>query len=176
MHLVSWPNGFSYIRSNCLLIYVVCWGHTHLLWWPQNIPYPACICWQCSILDTIEPSPFFLKLFNLLFFFLNYPNILCINPYVLQRWCDVPICRHSWCRCWWRCCCCVGITLFFMSFHNCWWTMQTQSDSGCVDLKKMKSCVSFWTNVQMACLNLKWKRAIFPSATSEIQRNLIGVN
>ncbi len=36
--LVSWPNGFSYISSNCLLIYVVYWGHTHL-WWPQNIPY-----------------------------------------------------------------------------------------------------------------------------------------
>ncbi len=47
---------------------------------------------QCSILDTIEFSKFFLKLFNLLFLCLNYPNILCINPDILQRWCNVPIC------------------------------------------------------------------------------------
>ncbi len=58
--------------------------------------------------------------------------------------------------------------------------MQSQCDSGCVDLKKNKSCVaylwltqSFWTNVQMACLNLKWKHVFFPAATSEIQRNLM---
>ncbi len=121
-HLVLWPNGFSYIRSNCLLIYMVCWGHTHLLWWPQHILPPACICWQCSILDTIELSQFLLTLLNLLFLFLNYPNILCINPDILQRWCNEPVCKHSWCRCWcwWRCCCCVGITLFFMSSHHCW--------------------------------------------------------
>ncbi len=41
--------------------------------------------------------------------------------------------------------------------------MQSHCDSGCVDLKKMKSCVAYlWltqsspSNVQMACLNLKW--------------------
>ncbi len=86
----------------------------------------------------------------------------------LQRWCNVPICRHRWCWCWWRCRCCVGINLFFMSSHHCWWTMQRQCDSGYVDLKKMKSCVaylwithSFWTNVQMACLNLKWNHVFF---------------
>ena len=83
--LVSWPSGFSYISSNCLLIYVVYWGHTHLLWWPQNIPYPACNCWQCSISDTIELSQFFLKLPNLLFLFLIYPNILCINPDIFAK-------------------------------------------------------------------------------------------
>ncbi len=40
--------------------------------------------------------------------------------------------------------------------------MQSQCDSGCVDLKQMKSCVaylwltqSFQSYVQMACLNLK---------------------
>ncbi len=62
--LVSRQNGFSYINisSNCLLIYVVYWGHTHLLWWPQNIPYPACTCWERSISDTIELSQFFLCL------------------------------------------------------------------------------------------------------------------
>ncbi len=104
----------------------------------------------------------------LLFLFLNYPNILCINPDILQRWCNVLICRHRWCWCWWRCRCCVGITLFFMSSHHCWWTMQSQFDSGCVDFKKMKSCVaylwltqSFWTNVQMACLDLKWNHVFF---------------
>ena len=142
--LVSWPNGFSYISSNCLLIYVVYWGHTHLLWWPQNIPYPACNCWQCSISDTIELSQFFLKLPNLLFLFLIYPNILCINPDILQRWCNEPVCRHSWCRCWcwWRCRCCVGFTLFFMSSHHCYWTMQTQSDSGCVDFEKNEELCS----------------------------------
>ncbi len=42
--VVSRQNSFSYISSNCLLIYVVYWGRTHLLWWPQNIPYPACNC------------------------------------------------------------------------------------------------------------------------------------
>ena len=26
--------------------------------------------------------------------------------------------------------------LFFMSSHHCYWTMQTQSDSGCVDFEK----------------------------------------
>ncbi len=154
---------------------------TRLLWWPQNILPPACICWQFSILDTIELSQFFLKLFNLLLLFLNYPNILCINPDTSQRWCNVPFCRHSWCRCWWRCRCCVGITLFFMSSHHCWWTVQSQFDSGCVDLKMMKSCCvaylwltqSLWTNVQMACLNWKWKHVIFPAGTSEVQRNLM---
>ncbi len=45
---------------------------------------PACICWQCSISYTVELSQFFLKLFNLLFLFLNYPNILCIKPAILQ--------------------------------------------------------------------------------------------
>ena len=95
--LVSRQNSFSYISSNCLLIYVVYWGHTHLLWWSQNIPYPACNCWQCSISDTIDQSQFFLKLPNLLFLFLIYPNILCINPDILQRWCNEPVCRHSWC-------------------------------------------------------------------------------
>ncbi len=114
-----------------------------------------------------------------LFLFLNHPNILCINPDILQRWCNVPVwCRHNWCRSWWRCHCCVGITLFFISSHHCWWTMQSQCDSGYVDLKKMKSCEaylwltqSFQTNVQMACLNFKWNRVILPAATSEIQRN-----
>ncbi len=74
----------------------------------------------------------------------------------------------------------VGITLFFTSSHHCWWTMQSQFDSGCVDLKKLKSCVaylwltqSFQTNVQLTCLNLKWIRVIFPAATSDIQRDLI---
>ncbi len=106
--------------------------------------------------------------FNLLFLFLNYPNILCINPGISQRWCNVPVSRHSWCQCWWRCRCCVGITLFFMSSHHCWWTMQSQWESGCVDLKKIKSCVaylwltqSFQSNVQMACLNLKWNHIFF---------------
>ncbi len=75
------------------------------LWWPQNILPPACIFWQCSISDTIELSQFFLKLFNLLFLFLNNPNILGINPDILQRWCNVPVCTHSWCWCWWRCWC-----------------------------------------------------------------------
>ncbi len=98
--LVSWTNGFSYISSSYLLIYVVYWGHTHLLWWPQNIPYPACNCWQCFISITIELSQFFLKLPNLLFLFLIYPNILCINSDILQRWCNEPVCRHSWCWCW----------------------------------------------------------------------------
>ncbi len=39
---------------------------------------------------------------------------------------------------------------------------KNQCDSECADLKKIKSCVAylwlaqpFWTNVQMACLNLK---------------------
>jgi hypothetical protein len=50
----------------------------------SNIPSPACNCWQCSISDTIELSQFFLKLPNLLFLFLIYPNILCINPDILQ--------------------------------------------------------------------------------------------
>ncbi len=83
--LVSRKNSFSYTSSNCLLIYVVYWGCTHLLWWPQNIPYPGCNCWQCSISDTIDQSQFFMKLPNLLFLFLIYPNILCINPDILQR-------------------------------------------------------------------------------------------
>ncbi len=143
--LVSWPNGFSYISSNWLLIYVVFWGHTHLLWWPQNIPYPACNCWQCSVSDTIELSQFFLKLPNLLFLFLNYPKILCINPDILKRWCNEPVCKHSWCQCWcwcwWRCRCCVGLTLFFMSSHHCYWTMQSQCDSGCVDFEKKRGVV-----------------------------------
>ncbi len=78
--LVSRQNSFSYISSNCLLIYVVYWGCTHLLWWPQNIPYPGCNCWQWSISDTIDRSQFFMKLLNSLFLFLIYPNILCINP------------------------------------------------------------------------------------------------
>ncbi len=137
-------------------------------------------CLHLLAMDMIELSQLFLKLFNLLFLFCNYPNISCINPDILQRWCNVLVCRHSWCWCWWRRGYCVGITLFFMSSHHCWWTMQIQRDSGCVDLKKMKSCVtclwltqSFWTNVQMACLNLKWKSVIFPAATSEIQRNSI---
>ncbi len=67
-----------------------------------------------------------------------------------------------------------------MSGHHCWWTTQSQCDSGRVDLKKMKSCVaylwltqSFWSNVQIACLNLKWKHVIIPTATSEIQKNLM---
>ncbi len=30
----------------------------------------------------------------------------------LQRWCNVPVCRHSWCRFWWRCRCFVKITCF----------------------------------------------------------------
>ncbi len=100
------------------------------------------------------------------------------QPWHFVKLVYVPVwCRHSWCRCWWRCGCCVGITLLFMSSHHLCWTMQSQCDSGCVDLKKMKSCIaylwlthSFWTNVQMVCLNLKWKRVIFPAATSEIQR------
>ncbi len=98
--LVSRQNSFSYISSNCFLIYVVYWGRTHLLWWPQNIPYPGCNCWQCSISDTIDQSQFFMKLPNLLFLFLIYPNILCINPDILQRWCNESVCRHSWCQCW----------------------------------------------------------------------------
>ncbi len=147
-----------------------CWYmcHTNLLWCPQNILPPACICWQCSMSETIELSWFFLKLFNLLFLFLNCPNILCINPDILQRWCNVPIYRHCWCWCWWRCRCCVGIILFFMSSHHCWWTMQSQCDMGVLIWKKMKSCVaylwltqSFQSNVQMACLNLKWNHVLF---------------
>ncbi len=98
--LVFWPNGFSYISSNYLLIYVVYWGHTHFFWWPQNIPYPACNCRQCSISDTIELSQFFLKLPNLFLLFLIYPNKLCINHDISQRWCNEPVCRHSWCWCW----------------------------------------------------------------------------
>ncbi len=176
-----WPNGFSYISSYCLLIYVVYWGHTHLLWWPQNILPPACNCWQWSISDTIELSQFFLKLSNLLFLFLIYPNILCINPDTSQRWCFEPVCRHSWCQCWcwWICRCCVGFTLFFMSSHHCYWTMQTQSDM-CWFWKKMRSCVSylwltqpFQTNVWTACFDLKWWHVIFPAATSDVQRNSI---
>ncbi len=97
--LVSRQNGLSYISSNCLLIYVVYWGRTHLLWWPQNIPYPACSCWQCSISDTIDRSQFFMKLPNLLFLFLIYPNKLCINPDISQRWCNESVCRHSWYWC-----------------------------------------------------------------------------
>jgi hypothetical protein len=57
--------------------------------------FPCLLCWQCSISDTIELSQFFLKLPNLLFLFLNYPNILCINPDISQRWCNEPVCRHS---------------------------------------------------------------------------------
>ncbi len=97
---VSRQNSFSYISSNCLLIYVVYWGQTHFLWWPQNIPYPGCNCWQCSTSDTIDRCQFFMKLPNLLFLFLIYPNILCINTDILQRWCNEPVCRHSWCQCW----------------------------------------------------------------------------
>ncbi len=109
---------------------------------------PCCICWQFSISDTIELSQSFLKLLHLLFLLLNYPNILCINPDILQRWCNVPVCRHSWCWCWWRCRCCVGITLFFMSSHHCWWTMESKCDSGCIYLKKMKSFVAYlWLTV-----------------------------
>ncbi len=108
----------------------------------QNILPPACICWQHSILDTLELSQFILKLLNLLFLFLNYPNIFCINPDILQRWCNEAVCRHSWCWCWWRCRSCVGFTLFFMSSHHCWWTMQSQSDSGCVDFEKNKELCS----------------------------------
>ncbi len=59
-------------------------------------------------------------------------------------------------------------SMFFMSSHHCWWTIQSWCDSGCIDLKKMKSCVahlwltqSFWTNVPMACLNLKWNHVFF---------------
>jgi hypothetical protein len=33
----------------------------------------------------IDLSQFFLKLFDLLFLFLNYPNILCINPDSLAK-------------------------------------------------------------------------------------------
>ncbi len=144
LEALSWPNGFSYICSNCLLIYVVYWGHTHLHWWPQNILPPACISWQCSISDTIEFSQFFLKLPNLLFLFLIHPNILCIIPDILQRWCNELVCRHSWCRCWcrWKCRCCVGFTLFFMSSHHCYWTNQTQSDSGCVEFEKNEELCS----------------------------------
>jgi hypothetical protein len=90
----------------------------------------------------------------------------CVSPVTfLQRWCNEPVCRPSWCWCWcwWRCRCSVGFTLFFMSSHHCYWSMQTQSDSGVLILKKMRCCVDylwltqpFWTNVQMACLDLKW--------------------
>ncbi len=55
-----------------------------------------------------------------------------------------------------------------ISSHHCWWTIQSQCDSGCVGLKKTKICVaylwltqSFWTNVQMACLDLKWNHVFF---------------
>ncbi len=95
-------------------------------------------------------------------------SILCINPDISQRWYNVPNCRHRWCWCWWRCRCCVGINSFFISSHHCWWTMQSQCDSGCVGLKKMKIRVaylwmtqSFWTNVQMACLDLKLIHVFF---------------
>ncbi len=92
---------------------------------------------------------------------------------------NVPICRHRWCWCWWRYRCCVGINLFFMSSHHCWWTIQIQCDSGCVDLKKMKSCVAYlWlTVIPEQCANglpqLEMKSCLFPAATSEILRYFI---
>ncbi len=62
------------------------------------LSYPVCNCWQCSISDIIELSQFFLKLPNLLFLFLIYPNILFINPDILQRWCNEPV---AWCMPTW---------------------------------------------------------------------------
>ncbi len=32
----------------------------------------------------------------LLFLFLNYPRIFCINTDISQRWCNEPVYRHSW--------------------------------------------------------------------------------
>ncbi len=99
------------------------------------------------------------------FCFLIYPNIFCINPDISQRWCNEPVCRHSWCQCWcwWRCRCYVGLTCFAcpptIVIEQC----KLNLIVGVLFLKKMKSCVdylwltqTFWTNVQMACLDLKW--------------------
>ncbi len=47
-----------------------------------------------------------------------------------------PVRRHSWCWCQWRYGCCVGIILFFMLSHHCWWTMQSQDDSQSYDFTK----------------------------------------
>ncbi len=175
--LVSWPNGFSYISSYCLLIYLVYWAdHTHLLWWPQNIPSPACNSWQYSISDTIKLNQFLLKLFNLLFLFLNYPNILCINPDISQRWCNQPVCRHSWCQCWcwWRCRCCVGFTLFCMSSHHCYWTMQAQSDSlSLVDTAISDQCANGLPWFEIITCMCTWLDSIWNENMSFFQQRLL---
>ncbi len=84
----------------------------------------------------------------------------------LQRWCNGPVCRHSWCWwcwCWWRYRRCVGFTFF-----SCPPTIDIEKCKlnlivGVLILKKMSSCVAnlwltqpFPTNVQIACLDLKW--------------------
>ncbi len=67
-----------------------------------------------------------------------------------------------------------------MSCHHCWWTMQSQCDSRCVDLKKNEELCSLSlvdTVILDQCANaLPWfemNSCLFPAATSEILRNLI---
>ncbi len=108
--------------------------------------------------------------------FIPTVNRLCINPDILQRWCNEPVCRHSWCQCWcwWRCRCCVGFNLFFMSSHHCYWTMQTQSDSGCVDLEKnMRSCVAYLWLPQPFGPMCKWLALIWNDNMSFFQQQLL---
>ena len=97
--LVSWPNGFSSISSTACWFM---WSIGVILTFFDDLKtfLTLVACWQCSISDTIDWSQFFMKLPNLLFLFLIYPNILCINPDISQRWCNEPVCRHCWCRCW----------------------------------------------------------------------------
>ncbi len=78
-HLVNWPNGFMWIRSNCLLIYLVCCCHTYLLWCSNHILSPACVCWQHFIFCLIELGKLLLKIFDVLLLCLNNPGQGWVN-------------------------------------------------------------------------------------------------
>ncbi len=67
----------------------------NVLYWTQlNSASSSLSCLICCFCSSIIPT-------------------YCVSTLTfLQRWCNIPICRHRWCWCWWRCRCCVGISVF----------------------------------------------------------------